>query len=380
MTHTVHLSTWHPYIDGMAGTFVLEQCQAIAGAGVETGLVFSRIEGLRAIRGSRILRGTPSFVSTKTPVRSFGFKSWSLPGLRSFAPAVNRFMLKNRLSAYISSYGTPDIVHGHVALETGLAAMDFAEQSGRPFVITEHSTEVYNGLSPQRAKIASEVYSAARTVIAVSAVLAERIADIAPQANVVVIPNLVRAQVFESKRARGVSDGRVKLVSISALAAHKRIDLGLDAIARLPKELQRKIEYTIIGDGPELQILLKKSKRIEAQVAFVGNKAHGDAMSILAQGDILLHPSSYETFGVVLAEAMALGLPVIATRCGGPEGIVNAANGMLVDVDDVGSLSAALEEMLCEIDNWHSRSSGIIEYARANFHESVVADAIIKTY
>ena len=62
--------------------------------------------------------------------------------------------------------------------------------------------------------------------------------------------------------------------------------------------------------------------------------------------DAFVHPSRYETFGIVLVEALSTGRPVIATRCGGPNDIVRSEDGTLVDVDDATGLAEAMRDMI----------------------------------
>ncbi len=68
----------------------------------------------------------------------------------------------------------------------------------------------------------------------------------------------------------------------------------------------------------------------------------------LAGADLLVLPSYYESFGLVLVEAMACGIPVVATRCGGPEQIVDPASGLLVEVGDSAGLARAVERVLAD--------------------------------
>jgi glycosyltransferase involved in cell wall biosynthesis len=94
----------------------------------------------------------------------------------------------------------------------------------------------------------------------------------------------------------------------------------------------------------------------------------------------LLHPSERETFGIVLAEAMALGLPVIATRCGGPESFVTKEVGVLVEPNNLAALSTAILQMTKEITFWRSRKNDIAEYSKARFHEKVISNQIQQCY
>ena len=79
-----------------------------------------------------------------------------------------------------------------------------------------------------------------------------------------------------------------------------------------------------------------------------------EVSSILAHADIFVLASRKETFGIVYVEAMAKGLPVIATKCGGPEEFVNKENGILVPVDNVEELSKAMLLMYKEGQHCYS--------------------------
>jgi glycosyltransferase involved in cell wall biosynthesis len=246
-------------------------------------------------------------------------------------------------------------------------------------VITEHSSEILNNaLSSANRAVARATYSSARTVIAVSDVLAERIREIAPTANVTVIGNLVREHVYGLRRNGSVPEPKIRIVSIGALVDGKRIRNGIDAIAALPAKLRHSICYHVVGDGPERRALEAQARHLGLDVVFHGSKCHDDAMQILADADLLLHPSAYETFGIVLAEAMAVGLPVIATCCGGPESIVTSDTGVLVPIDDINALTSAIEAMIADIDNWRSKSAHISDHSRLQFHEKAVAEKIFR--
>ena len=77
---------------------------------------------------------------------------------------------------------------------------------------------------------------------------------------------------------------------------------------------------------------------------------------ILRDHDALILSSDVETFGVVIVEAMTVGLPVIATKCGGPESIVVEKTGMLVESNDKNKLSAAMKHVVENYDNYDSNT------------------------
>ena len=99
---------------------------------------------------------------------------------------------------------------------------------------------------------------------------------------------------------------------------------------------------------------------------------------MLETSDCFVLASKSETFGIVYIEAMAKGLPVIATRCGGPEEFVNKDNGLLVDVGDCEALTEAMVYMMNHKDLYNKEM--IRQFCLENFSESAIADKIIEEY
>ncbi len=285
-------------------------------------------------------------------------------------------VLYNELTA-INQY----FLHAHVALEAGPATRAIALRTGTDYVVTEHSSEILNGVaSASRRELAAAVYRDARSVIAVSPVLAERILDICPAARVRVVGNLVRDEVFAMVRPRNDEDDCIRIVSIGALVGGKRLHHAIAALANLPPAIRERVVHTIVGDGPDRMMLENAARSGRVRTTFLGNQPHARAMAMLADADLLLHPSAFETFGIVLAEAMALGVPVVATRCGGPEGIVTNDTGRLVAVDDVPALTAAIAGVVGDIAVWRQRRQAIACRARTLYHEANIASAIARSY
>ena len=127
-----------------------------------------------------------------------------------------------------------------------------------------------------------------------------------------------------TKRAKSIFMEMVGKVSPDQWSSHLDVACAEDA------ELRRRVEELGISHCVELC----------DEVAWAEGPAH------LAAADVLVLPSFYESFGLVLIEAMACGLTVVATRCGGPEQIVDADSGILVQVGDAAGLARGLDEML----------------------------------
>ena len=104
---------------------------------------------------------------------------------------------------------------------------------------------------------------------------------------------------------------------------------------------QPKVNLTIVGDGPEYNNLnnLIKTLKMEKQISLYGSANREEVKMLLQKSDAFVFSSQYETFGVVLIEAMACGLPVVATKCGGPESIIDSDKvGLLSEINEMNYL------------------------------------------
>ena len=167
------------------------------------------------------------------------------------------------------------------------------------------------------------------------------------QARVTVIPNFVAPHLFERAGAerRGGADHMVMLMAahFTPVKGHR---FALDALAQLERSAPGGAVLDMLGEGP----LLDDCRQLAAELG-VGHLArfHGrrsDLAAWLHRSDVVLLPSLWEGFGLVLAEGMACGKPAVSFRIGGAsEVIVDGQTGFLTPPGDVRSLAAALERL-----------------------------------
>lgn len=172
----------------------------------------------------------------------------------------------------------------------------------------------------------------------------------APADRITVIPNSV-----ELARARKMAampdavppkEAPVRLVSVGRLHPAKGMDVLLHALAKMNCQ-DHNWECCILGDGPEKSrlTLLAKEIGLNEHVSFVGYKLNPYAW--LRTADIFVSPSRWETFGIVIVEAMALGLPVIATTTDGARDIISdGVDGLLVPIGDTSALANAIVDLI----------------------------------
>jgi glycosyltransferase involved in cell wall biosynthesis len=147
------------------------------------------------------------------------------------------------------------------------------------------------------------------------------------------------------RRERKAS-GRFRFLHVALLNSVKAHDNLIRALADRFRG-DGSVELRIGGDGPPRPALerLARALGVQGQVRFLGELSREEVLEEMLGADAFVLCSRFETFGVVLAESLACGTPVIATACGGPECIVNESNGLLVPPGDVPALGQAMVTM-----------------------------------
>jgi 1,2-diacylglycerol 3-alpha-glucosyltransferase len=150
-------------------------------------------------------------------------------------------------------------------------------------------------------------------------------------------------------RARhGIAPGRPVLVHISRVAHEKNIGFVLEALAAVRRQLPQVL-LVIAGEGPARQHLQRQAGALGlgANVLFVGYLAREDALlDCYRAGDAFVFASRTETQGLVLLEALALGVPVVSTAVMGTADVLKTAAGALIAPDEVGGFAAAVLQLL----------------------------------
>ncbi len=144
----------------------------------------------------------------------------------------------------------------------------------------------------------------------------------------------------------GVKSGQMLIFCASRLEAEKGVDILAEAFATLAGEFPNSV-VLVAGDGsqrPQLEALLR-ARGISDRFRLLGFRT--DVQTLMARADIMVLPSLKEAFGLVLVEAMAAGLPVVATMSGGPaEIVIDGESGLLIALSDPAALANALRTLL----------------------------------
>lgn len=183
-------------------------------------------------------------------------------------------------------------------------------------------------------------YACAHGIVANSTAVAERLRRERVSARAIrVIPNGIDVDAYRTR----TSEGPVRrIVTVANLRPEKAHEVLIDAFASLSKT-DRRLELLVVGTGSRLEELktIAAGRGVAARVRFLGHR--DDVPLILPESDVFVLASRSEAFPNSLMEAMAAGLPVIATAVGGvPELVQDRVNGILIPPDDRGALVRAL--------------------------------------
>ncbi|HOT92226.1 MAG TPA: glycosyltransferase [Anaerolineae bacterium] len=271
----------------------------------------------------------------------------------------------------------PDIIHGHT-YTSGAIAVLLGKLFHVPAIVTEHSTEfprkLLKGAGLWKARVA---FGQAALVLPVSMALQRGIEAYGLRARFQIVPNVVDTQLFHPVPRIPGPIKRLLTVALLDPSHKKGIPVLLQALSQLPRS---DWQLDIVGDGParaEYEQLVK-SLNLTCSVKFHGSKSKAEVAQFMQQADLFVLPSRFETFSVVTAEALATGLPVLVTQCGGPEEFVSAEVGMTVPVEDMKALQIALNAMMDTLDTYVPVR--IAEYAAMRFSAQTVGAKLHSIY
>lgn len=307
-----------------------------------------------------------------------------LPGLitrRLFGKRVNfylkRMQIKRLFDRVIKEHGRPDILYSHY-LTNSYVALSLKNIYNLPLVAIEHWSQLNKEtLSDYAAWLGESTYHDCDAVISVSESLKMRLFQHF-QIDSLVVHNMVGTEFCESYSKDSI-DGKVRFVTTGSLIYRKGYDLLISAFDQLKLPLD-KWELAIIGEGEERVNLEQQIDQtgLKDNIHLLGRKGKTEISSILCNSNVFVLPSRNENFSVAVLEALCVGLPVVASICGGIRECINVSNGLLFPVDDIDSLVDVIKEMY-ECHNRYDREK-IATDARTRFSPNVIASQLTNVF
>lgn len=354
----------------ISGLFEFDQAKALREKGISVKYFIVDLKSIRRFRKFGITRGVKDgveWLSYSIPVGAVPLWIRNKIGLYALKKLYN--------IAYRDGF-SPDVIHAHFS-EMGYISVEISKEHNIPLVITEHSSALNEDNTDKNIlQYAIDAYSKADACVAVSKVLAENIYR-KTGIEFSIIHNTVDTTLFSnviSTRHRGF-----RFLTVGNLVDIKQHNLLIDAFSLVHKKY-RDTKLDIIGGGPLYDKLVKQISDNDMSdcVVLHGMESRDQIAEILGCSDCFVLASKSETFGVACIEAMAVGLPVISTLCGGPEEFVNKDVGILVPNGDHYRLAEAMMEIIVNRDKYSAER--IKNYVQDLFAPSIIADQIVAVY
>ena len=355
----------------MNGIFEFDQAKALVEAGID--VVYAAVD-VRSIRRWRKW-GYESFVKEGVQIESINVPCGRIP--KNILNKISEFSLNRLYKRIVSKHGKPDIIHSHF-IGMGYITAKLFKNSDIPLVHTEHYSGMNQAeLSEHYKYLGSNTYINMDKVISVSTYLSENLRN-KFKIESVEIPNIVDTSNFQYKPLNK-SNNEFVFISVGSLTTNKRMDLLIKSFQDAFKD-NKEVKLYIYGEGPERKKLetLIDNFGLTKQVFLMGLVDRKAIANKMQESHCFVLVSRLETFGVAYIEAMAAGLPVIATKCGGPEDFINESNGIIIEIDNQEKLTQALLIMYNDAKKYDNEK--ISKETIKKFDSCNIAKLLIKEY
>lgn len=370
------IPSWYPNgQDRLMGQYHIEFSEALAEAGVDVSMLV--VERARLKRPISFLlsgkartdrhSGFSAYVQRQLNISPISFKLQQ----KSYERALHAAYLQ-----YSSIHGKPDIIHAMVSVPAGYAACRLGREIGVPVVVTEHASYFKRFFTGAEKPYGDTVLKNAR-LTAVSHYMAEQFKNDL-NTDCEVLPNVVDTAVF--KPSAGKRGGRLTAVVECALRQGKRIDDAAAAIKLLMQSGRvADARLIVIGDGFKQAEYKEAVERIgmAEYTQFVGRKSKAEIAEIFKTADLMIVASQLETFCIPAIEALAAGLPVVSTRCRGPEEFLTEPCGELCPVGDIQAMADAVYKVYTNLNSYDPQ---VLAKTAAAFSKQAVAEKAIDIY
>jgi glycosyltransferase involved in cell wall biosynthesis len=332
-----------PPVGGGAGNACACIAHELARMGVEVTVVTSAFRDLPRREESSCLRLIRVPVPRRVALEASSFE------VSCFAPS-------GLLAAVRSAYRhRPDVVHAFFGVPSGAMAWAMNGATGLPYLISFRGRDVHGGKDPAAGGIAGPLkvvsriaWRRASALVANSKGLRDLAQTVDPRVSVRVIPNGVDVVRFSPGAPDSSAGGPLRLLFVGRLEPYKGIETLLEAAGQLRGRTSRNLALDLVGDGSLRDHLPEVARRLGLQdmVRFCGLAPPDRMPDVYRQADVFVLPSIVEGMPNVILEAMASGLPVVATRIPGSDELVEPGRtGFLVPPGDAQALAEAVSRL-----------------------------------
>ena len=363
------------------GVFVKEEVQALSKAGVQATILFVDLDfrNLSSVFKSPVISEIDNNGIHEIRADGFGFPKLNLKMVEKWSQVHLQLMEK-----YLESNPLPDVIHAH-SFFAGFASQQLSEKYKIPYIVTEHFSAFLTGkIEAWKKEMIKNVFDHSSKLMVVSEHLKSKVTQYT-NSQIEVIPNAIDTSFFKPDDLNN-NKQVFQFITVGGVRKEKQYDKLVDAFCQLPSEIKSKCSLKIIGNGPLENNLIQQIKNLpkENDVEYLGELNRVAVLKNLQSSDAFICSSEYETFGVAVLEAMSIGLPVISTRCKGPEAFINYDTGILTSIEEMSTSMKWMFENGKQFDKEKIRSfvikefdSSVLTRKRIDLYKSVMrADSL----
>jgi L-malate glycosyltransferase len=355
-----------------------------------SGVVATELAHALASRGHEL-----HLISSERPFRwrdgveNLTFHQVTVPSYPLFREPQYLLALANTIARVVDERGL-DIVHAHYAVPHATAAylademLASANSAAQPRMVTTlHGTDItLIGSDPSYTWVVGFSIERSDVVTAVSQSLrADTIAALGIRHHIEVIPNFLDCGEYrrrpnpELRRTLCPRGDERLIVHMSNFRPVKRAEAVVEVFSRIRAEVRARL--LLIGDGPDLAKASRLAHKLGVGQDVIALGEQDQVVPLLSVADLFLLPSSQESFGLAALEAMACGVPVIASEVGGlPEVIDDGINGFLKEPEDADGMADQALALLTT-PALHRR---VAEEARRKVEQRFCAELVVPQY
>jgi glycosyltransferase involved in cell wall biosynthesis len=354
------IPSWYPTKESPAtGLFFKEQACLYASIYTEDNLAISRwgqgefiidlFSPLKAIKKifsytkaryfeNKIMSNVVEFYSPAIEIRP-----------RRYAGGISQIVKANINNFKVAKqqYGHIDVIHAHVSFPAGFVALKLSQYFGIPYVLTEHMGPFPFAFYLNGDKLnnrLSSAFNGSVKVVAVSDFLKQEMSNYDIRADVV-IPDFIDDDFFVFRDGDDYNDEFV-FFAVGRVTKEKGVDIILKSFAKFAAK-QSNVRLKIGGVGGDMleMVELANNLGIASMVEWLGTLDKNGVKTNMQKCNVFVTASVYETFGVAVSEALCCGKPVISTKCGGVEDMLNSNNSILTKIGSTEEMCMAMQKM-----------------------------------
>lgn len=362
------IPTWYPSgEDKLMGNYHKEFTHALNKYGIEANMLY--IEKERLSKPFDYLKMSKKEIIKEDNYDVYIYRILNLEPI-NFKLSLNKYIktLERSFKDYLKTNPKPDILHAMCTVPVGYATCLLGKKYNIPVVITEHGGALERFFERDDLKRYGTYALENSTYSVVSSYMKDIVQKY--KSECYILPNQVDTSIYKNDIKRSI-DGDYHIVMVCAIRQAKRLDMAFKALKKLVDK-KKDVHLDIIGEGFYENIYKESAltEGVDAYVTFLGRKDKSEISEILKNEHVLLISSELESFAIPGIEALASGLPVVATSCGGPSDFINSKTGILCKVNDPDDIANSLIKVYENYDKY--KKEDLVNRAEEYSEESVV--------